>query len=123
MSVQLNHYVIIGHKFEYDEFYDTLMEKFNLNDGDEVFNEIEEPYHDSAFKGIQHHNDLCIISDGMNGNYVYVGYVLQKSDDNGSLTDYINPKIRSAKYVSNKINEMLRLENIKCEKLAFSHYR
>ena len=122
MGVQLNHYVILGHKFEFDEFYDTLAELHGI-DQDDVFEQFEDKCHDSAFKGIHMHNDLCIISDGMNGNYVYVGYVLQKSDNYGSLNDYVTTKKRSGKYVSNKIKEYLGLENIKCSWMAFSHYR
>lgn len=122
MSVQVNHYVMIGHKFEYDEFYD-IASKFYNQDHDDVCEYLEENYSDSAFEGIHHHNDICILSDGYNGEYVYVGYVLQKSDDQGSLEDYVNPKKRSAKYVSKKIHELLGLENVKCEYLVFTHYR
>jgi hypothetical protein len=123
MSVQQNHYVMVGHKFDYDTFYDSVVKANNLENGDDVFEFIEEKCHDSAFEGIHHYNDLCILSDGYNGEYVYVGYVLQKSKNYGSLNDYVNPKKRSGKYVSTKIHESLGLENIKCKSLSFTHYR
>lgn len=72
MSVQSNTYLLVGVKLAYDAF--TSEQRNNM-----------EPYEDSAFEGIHHHNGLCAIVDGMNGEYVFIGRVLAKSgDQNGN---------------------------------------
>lgn len=65
MSVQRNIYFLRGtvqpyamHKNRYEAF---------------------EPYLDSAFAGIHHHDGLCVLFDGMNGKYVAFGRVLAKT--------------------------------------------
>lgn len=117
MSVQQNDYVVIGKKFGYDEFYKLV--GHDAND----FSDTEELYSDSAYKGIQHHNDLCIISDGMSGEYVVVGHVLQKSGNYGAIDDFVSTtKCPSAKKVSGWIKRELGID-VKCELIIFTHYR
>jgi len=113
---------MIGHKFDYDDFYEKLSSLHNI-EPDDIYEEFEGKCHDSAFDGIHHHNDLCILSDGYNGEYVYVGYVLQKSKNYGSLNDYRSTDIKTESYVSDKIKEFLGFENIVCSVHAFTHYR
>ena len=74
MSVQVNTYLVIGVKLPYDD-------KWTGEDNYEKF----EDYHDSAYEGIHHHNGLCMLSDGMSGEYVIIGKVLQKSGSHGGL--------------------------------------
>jgi hypothetical protein len=65
VSVQVNTYVVLGVQMPYiKDRYDEF-----------------EPYMDSAFKGIHHHNGLCILSDGMNGAYTILGRVLAKTEN------------------------------------------
>jgi len=40
-----------------------------------------EAYCDSPFKGIQMRNGLGVLYDGMNGKYIMIGMVLQKSEE------------------------------------------
>ncbi len=68
MSTQLNTYVIRGVLFDWETAR-----------GDPDSFEKLEPYMDSAFKGIHHHDGLCVICDGMNGKYVAIGKVLHKT--------------------------------------------
>lgn len=65
MSVQCNTYIVRGALLPYADFKDRY---------DDL-----EPYMDSAFKGVHHHNGLCVIFDGMNGKYVAIGRVLAKT--------------------------------------------
>jgi hypothetical protein len=67
MSVQCNTYVMIGAVFPYTAFKGKYEEL--------------EPYTDSAFKGIHHHNGICVLFDGMGGNYVAIGKVLAKTEN------------------------------------------
>lgn len=122
MSVQENHYVMIGHKFEYDAFYKQMEDIHGLSI-DDFWDQFEESCHDSAFQGIHHNQNVCIISDGMDGEYVYVGYVLQKSKNYGNLTDYINPVTKSPEQVSRYINDYLKIPDLECQLHAFTHYR
>jgi hypothetical protein len=119
MSVQQNHYVVIGKRFDYKEFYTLVCPN---GDADHYF-DTEHPYTDSAFKGIHHHNDICIISDGMNGKYVVVGRVLQKSGNYGALDDFKDDRRKpSAAKVSEWIKRELGID-VKCSMISFTHYR
>lgn len=89
MSVNANHYVMLGNKWRYDEFYDLIAKKHG--DVDVWRDEVEEQYLDSANGGINNHNGICILSDGMNGEYVIVGYVLAKSGEYNDLADHTAP--------------------------------
>jgi hypothetical protein len=65
MSVQVNTYVLVGAKFDYDDLdYDSYSE-----------------YEDSAFEGIKHRNNLCVLSDGMNGEYIFIGHIKAKTEN------------------------------------------
>src|SRR5690606_21928000 len=66
MSVQMNTYVMWGVLLPFKEFADR--EDF-------------EPYMDSAFKGIHHHDGLCVLADGMDGKYMAIGHVLHKTSN------------------------------------------
>ena len=74
MSVNCNTYLMIGVKLPYDD-------KWKGEDNYEKF----EDYHDSSSGGIHHHNGLCMLSDGMSGEYVIIGKVLQKSGSHGGF--------------------------------------
>jgi hypothetical protein len=83
MSVQINQYIILGYKFDYDEFTTAYLH-------DESYDALLDDYHDSAFDAkIVECNGLSMIFDGMNGKYVYVGKIYTKSAD-GEYLDSIN---------------------------------
>ncbi|WP_434681315.1 hypothetical protein J3P77_09475 [Pseudomonas sp. R1-18] len=71
MSVQSNTYLLVGVMLPYDHFDDVHDDPY----------EVLEPYTDSAYKGIEHHNGLCVLYDGMGGSHIAIGRVLAKSDD------------------------------------------
>ena len=73
MSMQHNIYVMIGTTFPYDTFKDDVK-----------YSQLE-PFMDSAFDDVHHHEGLCILFDGMNGEYVAVGKVLAKSANHEGL--------------------------------------
>ena len=68
MSVQSNTYIMAGVKLPFNHF--TEDQRLELD-----------RYEDSAFSGIHHHNGLCMIGDGMDSKYVFIGRVLTKTDD------------------------------------------
>lgn len=68
MSTSSNTYVMFGVKLPYDAFTEEQHESMWL-------------YTDSAYQGIKHHNGLCVVADGMNGEYIFIGRVLAKSVD------------------------------------------
>ncbi len=65
MSVQRNIYLLRGTVQPYGLHKDR--------------HDVLEQYMDSAFKGIHHHDGLCVLFDGMHGKYVAFGRVLAKS--------------------------------------------
>lgn len=75
MSVQANTYLMCGVVRRYDEWKDKY--------------KALEPYMDSAFTGIEHHNRLCVLYDGMNGKYVAIGRVLAKTGNGDGFDEPI----------------------------------
>ncbi len=70
MSVQANTYIMRGALLTYDAVKRHL--------GNNVFDTFK-PYLDDAFKGVHHHDGLCVLFDGMNGKYVAIGQVIAKT--------------------------------------------
>jgi hypothetical protein len=114
MDVRSNTYVIVGVKLDYDHFDEEQEES------------LLEPYKDSAYRGIEHHNGLCVISDGMSGDYIIAGRVLAKTvDDEGRGFDMTecdtSPELVAE--VAGLLTEHLGIENPEVQVLAFTHYR
>lgn len=112
MSTQMNHYIICGAQYSYQEWEEIAdFEKC-------------EPYTDSAFDVIKHRNGLCVISDGMNGEYAFVGRVLAKSANQEGFEEPVEI-IADADLVSD-VREALQIEfGASPEKIgiyAFTHY-
>jgi len=78
MSIHRNYYILIGVRYEYIEFND----KFKGVDYG--------VYCDSAFEGIEHYKGLCVLYDGMNGEYVMVGRVLYKTKNMEDIYGPVN---------------------------------
>ena len=128
MSTQQTHYVMLGNKYGYDEFYNRVQKRVATNPRDaeaelETWREeVEEKFMDSAFGGINNHNGVCIISDGMSGSYVYIGYVLNKSGEGNDLQDYTANWYSNWDDIGDNIVRAVGFaEDI--EILAFTHYR
>lgn len=121
MSVQVNTYVIIGYKFEYSEFN----ERYKGDPGYDLISNIE----DTAFEGINNKNGLTVLFDGMNGEYVIVGHVLEKTREDQHFNKVI--EIDSSSKMSEMVTGLLNLyfkeddyflqEEIKT--YVVSHYR
>lgn len=72
MSVSITHYLGIGYKLDYDKYTDKV----------DAF--LDEHLEYSRYEHLNPKADkpgLQIIVDGMNGNYIYVMYVLKKTED------------------------------------------
>lgn len=122
MSVQENHYTIVGAKFTFDEFEEKMCGILGVNEYDDI-DEYVYDYQDSAFSGIHEKNGLCAIVDGMNGEHVYIGHVLFKSGNYGSINDFVNEKIEPTPlYIEHLIKREFCLD-VECEIHSFTHYR
>lgn len=129
MSRHQTHYVMLGNKYEYKNFYNRVAQKNGYNEPlthDKLLatwvSEVEELYWDYSTCGITNYNGITIINDGMNGEYVYVGFVISKSKIYGELNDYT----RIAPDVWDDIGDMIIkaigfAEEVKI--LALTHYR
>lgn len=71
MSVDLTHYLGIGYQLDYDENIDTVESFLAAHPGYSEYS-FQNPSADKP--GLQ------IITDGMNGSYIYIMYVLHKAD-------------------------------------------
>ncbi len=117
MSVQCNTYVMIGATFPYELFRD-----------DDVYKKLE-PFQDNAFKSIHHHEGLCVLIDGMNGDYVAVGVVLAKSADHEGLVAPLVIRTTAeetagvATAITNSIGKIVNLPEFKVTPIVLSHYR
>ena len=65
MSTQSNQYLMLAVRIPYNN--DTY-QKY-------------EKYEDSPYKGIQHYKGLAVKYDGRDGRYIFIGRVLQKSEE------------------------------------------
>lgn len=116
MSVQSNTYLMVGVKLDFDAFTAEQRDKI-------------EPYEDSAFGGIHHHNGLCAIVDGMNGDYIFIGRVLAKSDDQNGNYGF-NQALDTAGLAMPVMDEVIEALDIwfgiqvcDLETWVFTHYR
>lgn len=72
MSVNTNQYIILGVKIPYPKESESLYE--NLTE-----------YSDNGYKPVKQKDSLTAIFDGMNGEYVFIGKVIVRSDANETL--------------------------------------
>lgn len=110
MSVQVNTYVMYGALLPYTE------------DPDDKF----DPYRDSAYKGIHHHLGLCVLQDGMNGEYTAIGKVLAKSEESQGLESpvmLIGPSPDEASELKRAISELVPDAEFEVLPIVLSHYR
>lgn len=85
MSVELTHYLGIGYKLDYDENYEKI----------DAFLDEHPEY--SEYKHLNPNADkqgLQIITDGMNGNYIYLLYVLNKVEQEDFYSSYTDFSMR-----------------------------
>jgi serine/threonine protein phosphatase PrpC len=100
MSSQTNTYVMVGSMLPYDRL--------------DVEHDDIEAYRDSAYKGVHHHNGLCVIADGMGGKYIAVGRILAKTDDQNGNYGFNEPI---------DLDDLSRVElRIEVEKLISEHF-
>lgn len=70
MSESITHYLGIGYKLDYDKNTDKI----------DAFLDKHPEYSEYQFENPNADKRLQIIVDGMNGNYIYIMYVLRKAD-------------------------------------------
>ena len=112
MGVEANTYVLFGVKLPFedyrsDEWYDKMT-----------------PYRDSAFKKVDNSLPLNIVDDGMNGDYVFVGKVLARTDIYGDI-EPTEISVPNKQEIEEKIEELLGIKTSDSEyKLwVFTHHR
>lgn len=82
MSVQVNTYVMYGVVLNYEEV------KAHVGKG---FYELFEPYIDNAFKPETNPKDgITVLFDGMNGKYIAIGQVVEKTANHRSFDDVVS---------------------------------
>ena len=78
MSVVVNQYIVYGFSSEYDDMKRLLEEVF---DSEALREQFEDDYHDNGYRhAITRADKLTLIMDGMNGDYAYLGVILEKAE-------------------------------------------
>ena len=78
MSVVVNQYVVYGFSLSFDEMRRFLDVIFDSEAQREQF---EDEYHDNGYReAITRADKLALIMDGMNGEYAYLGVILEKAE-------------------------------------------
>jgi hypothetical protein len=112
MSTQWNQYLIYGVKISYGTT-DEPYEKY-------------EDFFDSAFEGIKQHRGLCVLYDGMNGDYILIGHVLEKSDEGQPFQDPMDleaPTGGFAEVIAGAIEREFGIEKPQLKLWLVTHYR
>ena len=123
MSTGVNHYVMIGRKYDYDDFYNRIAQHNGFATAHSgATRKIVDHYADASFGGISQQGGICIIPDTMNKEYVYVGFVVYKSKDDGDLDDFVSEIVPSPTAVKHNIAKAIGFET-ETELLAFTHRR
>lgn len=128
MSVQTNQYVMVGVQLPFRTKFAQKPEDISEEDWNQEDAEYEllDPYMDSAFKGIHHYNGLCVISDGMNGEYTMIGRVLEKSEV-GQFLDGVFCLSDEQKLIVDITKELIEaqfgIEDPDVKIMFFTHYR
>ena len=118
MSTKTNTYVRVGVMMPFDDIF---------GDGDETREKLL-PYMDTAYDGIKHHDGLCIVGDGMNGDYAALGRVLAKSDECGHLESPVVVEDLPAAEAATLLGKIAEVANVpvdslRLQTLVFCHYR
>lgn len=105
MSVQVNQYLGYGFFMPYKQAIEAMENKYDENAIEDIFNK----YHDSAFKSeIVAINDCSMIVDGMSAEFIFFGFVAQKSKNDEYLNSMVMEKPK-AKIVKNVEAGMLEM--------------
>lgn len=117
MGVQSNTYIMVGVMLPGDYFTEELRETC-------------EAYYDSAYKGIHHHQGLCILDDPMAAKFIAIGRVLAKSDDQNGNYGFDKPFDATAAMTPDlhqEVQELLReqfsIPTPDVRVWVFTHYR
>jgi hypothetical protein len=115
MSVNENHYVILGIKMKYKEY----SEKYNIEECDSI--------HDSyTNRRTQKKGDIVVVVDGMSAEYVIIGKLLAKSRESyeGIPTTIINKEVFEDAQLRNELIEKFGFKEseINLNIIVFTHY-
>jgi len=115
MSVQINQYLVYGTKLDYEKY-----------GGEEWYDKFY-PYYDNAFKGIHHHDGICVIDDGMNGEYIVVGRVLYKTGNyqffEGAIPIDNLLTSMEKEFIETAAKSLLNTEEVKFGYFLIGHYK
>lgn len=117
MSLQVNQYWAVG----------VMLPGIKYNFiSDENFDKAEK-YMDSAYEGPIHYNGLCIIMDGLDGDYTFIGRVIEKSENHsmldGPYSADTHVDTETIQMVKELIEAQFGIENPDVKPIFFTHYR
>lgn len=115
MSVNENHYIILGIKMSYDDYN----QKYNIEENDSL--------HDLyTNRRNQKKGDTVVVVDGMSSEYAFIGKLLGKSRESyeGIPMTAIDKKVFNDKKLKKELMETFNLseDEIKLNIYVFTHY-
>lgn len=115
MSVNENHYIILGIKMTYDDYN----EKYNIEENDSL--------HDAyTNRRTQKKGDTVVIVDGMSGEYAFIGKLIAKSRESyeGLPMTAIDKKAFSDKKLKKELIETFGFaeDELDLNVYIFTHY-
>lgn len=115
MSVNENHYIILGIKMTYDEYN----EKYNIEENDSIHDEYDN-------RRSQKKGDIVVIVDGMSTEYAFIGKLIAKSRESyeGIPMTAIDKKVFNDKKLKKELIDSFGFtENeINLNVYVFTHY-
>lgn len=115
MSVNENHYIILGIKMDFDEY----QKKFNVEENDSVHDQYTNRRNQKA-------GDIVVVVDGMSGEYAVIGRLIAKSRESyeGIPMTVIDKKVFNDKKLKKALIESFGFheDEIIINIYAFTHY-
>ena len=122
MGVERTHYIMLAAKFPFDIIDpDHLMDDGNF--------EKYEVYEDDGYQEeVTEHHGLTMVSDGMNGKYIFIGKVIEKGLDHKGIeiTDCLSftmdEKSLLTHLIRSEFKDIIKEEDVHVTVWAFTHY-
>ena len=124
MSVQINQYLIFGVNKPY-----SFKAEWEKENGKDFYDTFESFMSDNAFdKKIHHKDGIFCLFDGMNGEYIIIGRVLEKGSDeepfvaDGEPISFTEPTELEKELISNSIERNFGIKE-ELKHWLITHYR
>lgn len=115
MSVNENHYIILGIKMSYDDYN----EKYKIEENETIHDQY-------ANRRSQKSGDMVVVVDGMSGEYAFIGKLIAKSRESyeGIPMTAVDKKMFNDKKLKKELTEKFEFteDELDIQLHVFTHY-